>query len=216
MTISNILFEEMIKNSDNLADLELFLYMRDNFHTFYKTYVCFFFERILTPGLEMSITQYNQDNPSHQLVLRKPKTPERYLTKGAESELGISSSTLWPKQLAVVIGSDIIDLQGMYGRVNFQTNDLSDSQIQDLKKVFIEKFPSTGYIWSNNECVCYNYGVAHRNLASSDAIMSIAREVVDLNRGVTARGSFADRYIQDMMEMVTLIDQFFLKMEPVE
>jgi hypothetical protein len=206
MSTYDILFEEMISNPDNMTDLELFLIMHCNFPDFYKKICVTFFDRIIVPGLEMNINQYNKDNPSRQLVLKKPINPEAYLKK--YYELYIYSGDLWPEGLSVQISSEAPNLGLMYGQA-YQPA-LFPAKLATFLTDSFKTFPSANGISSNKDAAWYYYERAHRDLSSSAAIVEISREVSALNKGRAEIGPFANRYVQDMMEMVALVDQFFL------
>jgi hypothetical protein len=211
----DFIFREMMKNPDDLGDMELFLDLHNGFEGFYRNVCIEFCNRVLVSALKKSIEHYNQANPERNLNLRPWKRTALCLGKNAESELTLTNS-YWPTPYVLGLGSDAWNLASMYIQLSVQAandneqNGLSSFAADSMKKSFAT-LPQAVSISNNETNVWFYYNGHYRNLRSQEAMLPLMADVALFNKNQDSSQPFAAQYVNDLMTAVAFIDQMVAK-----
>lgn len=209
MNMCDTLFNEMIKNHENLDDMKFFLDLHYGFDEYYRKMCVEFHNRVLISGLNKEITAYNQENNGRNLILRPLKKANDCLKKTQDSEISLRVDNYWPEQVCVQFGSDVFNLGSIYIQLYVEEPKLlSPSATASLKAEF-ENYPFVTNVYSNEHGAWFYYAGCFRDLrwreAAEALIFDVAKYRNDNNEA--GQGPLAGRYISDIMTVVRFVDK---------
>ena len=217
---TEILFEELVKNQD---DLSLFLDLYDGYNDFLRKLTSEFYETALWPGHQARVKAHNQAHPQSQL---QPKLAHRSCLVEIGKWiplLSVVAPGIWPDGLEVGLAGDG---SGGIGKIYTQIvlNPVGKQEQAALtrfsaQRPFLldeakQRFPSLT-IGSNEDAVWCFYDPPYSNLNTREGILLMAQDVTAIKKGEkpSQEGSLSGRYIEDLLTMSELANQAFF--EPV-
>lgn len=212
MTLSDAIFEEMMKNPD---DLDLFLELHLGFGRFYQKICVEFFNDVLARVLEQKINAYNVERPGRNLILRKPGVPESCL-EGGEKGCLLLSSDFWPNYYTVIFGGEKQDFRDMFAKLSFSAPERLPSEIGDvLRAKFKDIAYSQWYSYNDNSAWFYflpPLQALNVHSGGSEVIKNVLTEVMAGRQSAPSpSGALAGRYAESLMDLVNVIDDLNAK-----
>ena len=214
---TEILFEELAKNQD---DLGLFLDLHYGFDNFFRHLGIEFYETALWPGLQAQVKAHNQLHPQSQLQ-SKPAPHSRLVDIGKwVSWLSVVAPSLWPEGLEVgLAGEHSGGISGIYtqivlnpvGKQEPATLKLFSAQSSVLIDKARQRFPGRK-IGFNKDAIWFFYDAPYNSLSTKDGVLLMARDVAINRKGEhkpDQENSLSGRYIEDLLTWAEIASQVF-------
>jgi len=216
-TVTAILFEELVKDQD---DLGLFLDLHFGFDAFFRQLTAEFYELALWPGLKARVEAPGQSRPQNRLQ-PKPAPHPRLVDIKDNWLMAAPPPGLWPEGLAAALASE-----NYYGALIYSqlvltppaqpaeaAKALYHERLLVLKDEARKRFP--GRKIENNETAVWFYydsGSPYRNWNTKEGLLLLAREVMAIKNEKAqpgGEGSLSGRYIDDLLTWAEIADQVF-------